>query len=61
MTYVLEVEESEEDATILQFNLTPVYRAHYINTCLGLQVGEAGGVEVQELSSMKEVVAKEPF
>lgn len=35
--YMLEVEDAEEDASLLKFDLTPVYRAHYINTCLRLQ------------------------
>lgn len=35
--YMLEVEDIEEDDSLLKFDLTPVYRAHYIHTCLGLQ------------------------
>ncbi|CAI5467823.1 unnamed protein product [Closterium sp. Yama58-4] len=37
VAYMLEVEDAEEDASMLKFNLTPIYRAHYINTCLGIQ------------------------
>lgn len=38
IVYILETEEDvdEEDAK-LKFDLTPVYRAYHINTCLGLQ------------------------
>lgn len=35
--YMLEMEDIDEDDALLKFDLTPVYRAHYINTCLGLQ------------------------
>ncbi|KAJ7539673.1 hypothetical protein O6H91_11G104900 [Diphasiastrum complanatum] len=35
--YILEMEDIDEDDSLLKFDLTPVYRAHYINTCLGLQ------------------------
>lgn len=36
VAFMLEVEDAEEDASMLRFHLTPIYRAHYINTCLGL-------------------------
>ncbi|GFS30792.1 exocyst complex component sec15A [Actinidia rufa] len=36
MTYTLDVEETDEDS-ILKFDLTPLYRAYHIHTCLGLQ------------------------
>ncbi|KAJ4982472.1 hypothetical protein NE237_033309 [Protea cynaroides] len=35
-TYSLDVEEINE-ASILKFDLTPVYRAYHIHTCLGIQ------------------------
>lgn len=35
-TYMLEVEDADEDSSLLRFDLTAVYRANYINTCLGL-------------------------
>lgn len=35
-TYTLDVEEINEDS-ILKFDLTPVYRAYHIHTCLGIQ------------------------
>lgn len=35
--YVLETEEMEDNESFLKFDLTPVYRAYHINTCLGLQ------------------------
>ncbi|OAE28606.1 hypothetical protein AXG93_2175s1900 [Marchantia polymorpha subsp. ruderalis] len=34
--YMLEMEDLEEDDSQLKFDLTPVYRAYHINTCLGL-------------------------
>ncbi|XP_043719669.1 exocyst complex component SEC15A [Telopea speciosissima] len=34
--YTLDVEEIDEDS-ILKFDLTPVYRAYHIHTCLGIQ------------------------
>lgn len=37
VAYMLEVEDVEEDGSLLRFDVTPVYRAHYINTCLHLQ------------------------
>lgn len=37
LAYMLEVEDAEDDSSLLKFDVTPVYRAHYINTCLGLQ------------------------
>ncbi|KAJ4979840.1 hypothetical protein NE237_010620 [Protea cynaroides] len=35
-TYTFDVEEINEDS-ILKFDLTPVYRAYHIHTCLGIQ------------------------
>lgn len=35
--YILETEDLDEDDALLKFDLTPVYRAHYIHTCLGIQ------------------------
>lgn len=35
-TYTLDVEEINEDS-VLKFDLTPVYRAYHIHTCLGIQ------------------------
>lgn len=35
--YILETEDLDEDDSFLKFDLTPVYRAHHIHTCLGLQ------------------------
>ncbi|KAH9305644.1 hypothetical protein KI387_010048 [Taxus chinensis] len=35
--YVLETEEMEDSESFLKFDLTPVYRALHINTCLGLE------------------------
>eukprot|EP01018_Ginkgo_biloba_P036928 Gb_11580 [translate_table: standard] len=35
--YALDTEYMEEDDSVLKFDLTPVYRAHHIHTCLGLQ------------------------
>uniref|UniRef100_A0A0D6QTR7 Exocyst complex component n=1 Tax=Araucaria cunninghamii TaxID=56994 RepID=A0A0D6QTR7_ARACU len=35
--YVLETDETEENESFLKFDLTPVYRAYHIHTCLGLQ------------------------
>ncbi|MCO5579032.1 hypothetical protein L7F22_032884 [Adiantum nelumboides] len=35
--YILETEDLDEDDSLLAFDLTPVYRAHHIHTCLGLQ------------------------
>lgn len=35
--FMLETEDVDEDDALLKFDLTPVYRAHYIHTCLGLQ------------------------
>eukprot|EP00271_Cylindrocystis_brebissonii_P004692 TRINITY_DN16508_c0_g1_i1.p1 TRINITY_DN16508_c0_g1~~TRINITY_DN16508_c0_g1_i1.p1 ORF type:complete len:834 (-),score=194.69 TRINITY_DN16508_c0_g1_i1:1366-3867(-) len=37
VAYMLEVEEPDEDGSLLKFDVTPVYRAYYINTCLRLQ------------------------
>lgn len=37
VSYILEVEDSEEEGSVLKFDVTPVYRAHYIHTCLGLR------------------------
>eukprot|EP00897_Mesotaenium_endlicherianum_P010332 jgi/Mesen1/9327/ME000061S08776 len=37
VAYMLEVEDDDEDGSLLKFDVTPVYRAHYINTLLGLQ------------------------
>ncbi|XP_058079383.1 exocyst complex component SEC15A [Magnolia sinica] len=34
--YTLDVEEIDEDL-VLKFDLTPVYRAHHIHTCLGIE------------------------
>ncbi|XP_068662529.1 exocyst complex component SEC15A [Aristolochia californica] len=34
--YSLDIDEFEEDS-VLKFDLTPVYRAHHIHTCLGIQ------------------------
>ncbi|KAG1334083.1 exocyst complex component SEC15A [Cocos nucifera] len=34
--YTLDVEHIDEDS-VLEFNLTPVYRAHHIHTCLGIE------------------------
>ncbi|ERN20311.1 hypothetical protein AMTRI_Chr06g178060 [Amborella trichopoda] len=34
--YALDIEEPDE-GSVLKFDLTPVYRAHHIQTCLGLQ------------------------
>lgn len=35
-TYTLDVEEISEDS-VLKFDLTPVYRAYHIHTCLGIE------------------------
>eukprot|EP00249_Psilotum_nudum_P020734 c27823_g1_i1 orf=605-2962(+) len=35
--YMLETEDLDEDDSLLKFDLTPVYRAYHIHTCLGLQ------------------------
>lgn len=35
--YMLETEDLDEDDSLLKFDLTAVYRAHFIHTCLGLQ------------------------
>lgn len=35
-TYTLDVEEFHEDS-VLKFDLTPLYRAYHIHTCLGIQ------------------------
>ncbi len=35
--YMLEMEDLDEDDSQLKFDLTPVYRAYHINTCLGMQ------------------------
>lgn len=35
-TYTLDVEEIDEDS-VLKFDLTPLYRAYHIHTCLGIQ------------------------
>ncbi|KAK1405747.1 Exocyst complex component [Heracleum sosnowskyi] len=35
ITYTLEVDDSSEDS-LLKFDLTPLYRAHHIHTCLGI-------------------------
>lgn len=35
-SYTLDVEELDEDS-ILKFDLTPIYRAHHIYTCLGIK------------------------
>lgn len=34
--YVLDIEDGDEDSVLI-FDLTPVYRAHHIHTCLGIQ------------------------
>ena len=34
---MLEMEDLDEDNSHLKFDLTPVYRAYHINTCLGMQ------------------------
>ncbi|RWR79792.1 Exocyst complex subunit Sec15-like protein [Cinnamomum micranthum f. kanehirae] len=34
--YALDIEDADEDL-VLKFDLTPVYRAHHIHTCLGVQ------------------------
>ena len=35
--YMLHVDDADEDGAIFKFDVSPVYRAHYINTCLGLE------------------------
>eukprot|EP01018_Ginkgo_biloba_P027827 Gb_27085 [translate_table: standard] len=35
--YALETEEPEDSESFLNFDITPVYRAYHIHTCLGLQ------------------------
>ncbi|KAL1821106.1 hypothetical protein DCAR_0417492 [Daucus carota subsp. sativus] len=35
ITYTLEIEDSSEDS-LLKFDLTPLYRAYHIHTCLGM-------------------------
>lgn len=35
-TYTLEIEDSSDDS-ILKFDLTPLYRAYHVHTCLGIQ------------------------
>lgn len=35
--YSLELEETDDRESFLKFDLTPVYRAYHINTCLGMQ------------------------
>ena len=37
IVYILETEDVDEEDVKLKFDLTPVYRAYHINTCLGLQ------------------------
>ncbi|XP_024398733.1 exocyst complex component SEC15A [Physcomitrium patens] len=37
LVYMLEMEDLDEDDSQLKFDLTPVYRAYHINTCLGMQ------------------------
>jgi hypothetical protein len=34
---MLDMEDLDEDDSQLKFDLTPVYRAYHINTCLGMQ------------------------
>ncbi|CAM6099971.1 unnamed protein product [Calypogeia fissa] len=36
LVYMLQMEDTDEDDAALQFDLTPVYRAFHINSCLGL-------------------------
>lgn len=35
--YALDTEDTEDADSVLKFDITPVYRAHHIQTCLGLQ------------------------
>lgn len=37
LVYFLETEDVDDDDSQLKFDLTPVYRAYHINTCLGMQ------------------------
>ena len=37
LVYFLETEDVDDDYSQLKFDLTPVYRAYHINTCLGMQ------------------------